>query len=544
MMPTEGRLLLVEDSAGDVRLFREMLRDLGYASHALTTASSLAGALACLDEGGFDVAFVDLVLPDCTGLETLERVLAGGYDVPVVVLTGLDDEAVGEQAVAIGAHDYLVKGEVHADVLARVIRYAVSRHRAIDAAKSESARAAAAIARLEAISEARAALEHEVAERRVAQEGLERSLARLQAMRSIDRAIIANHSVTPMLQVVLHEGVTLLGADAATILLVDDHEKDLMPVAHYGVPVLFHGEDRVPTSDPAIVAAHRDGTVTMRLEASGSTRFTRADRLRLAGFRWYHVVALHVRDKLLGVLEMFSRNALPSGPDWIDFADTLADQAVVAIESAGLQQRLVRANVDLVAAYDATLAGWSRALDLRDRETEGHSRRVTEASIDLAGRFGLHGDDLRHLRRGALLHDIGKMGVPDAILQKPGPLDADEWRMMRLHPTFARDLLAPIAFLRRAVEIPYAHHERWDGSGYPDGLVGDEIPLGARIFAIVDVFDALTSDRPYRRAWPHARALAYVTEQAGRHFDPMVVEEFVRSIDERRRTGASLRVTG
>jgi response regulator RpfG family c-di-GMP phosphodiesterase len=531
MKPSEGRLLLVEDNPGDERLFREMLRDLRYPDEAVAVARNASEAILRLQHDSFEALFLDLTLPDSDGLATLERVLGAGFDVPVIVLTGLPDQELGELAVAAGAHDYLVKSEVHADVLARVIRYAVSRHRAIAAAKLESARAAAALARLQATQESRTALEHEVAERRVAQGGLERSLARLQAMRSIDRAIIANRSVAPMLQVVLHEGVTLLDVDAASIMLVNERSGTLVPVAHYGVPVLFHTEDHVPLDDPAITAARRHGSHSLRLDTPGSQRFTRADRLRLAGFRSYHVVALHVRERLRGVLEVFSHGVLPASPDWIDFVEALADQAVVAIDSAGLQDRLVRANVDLVAAYDATLDGWSRALDLRDRETEGHSRRVTESSVELARACGIVGDDLRHVRRGALLHDIGKMGVPDAILQKPGPLDEDEWTMMRLHPTFARDLLEPIAFLRRAIEIPYAHHERWDGLGYPEGLMGEQIPLGARVFAIADVFDALTSDRPYRRAWSRGRALEYVRAQSGRHFDPQVVELFLQMAD-------------
>jgi response regulator RpfG family c-di-GMP phosphodiesterase len=527
MKPTLGRLLLVEDRLGDERLFREMLRDLGYPRDAVTTAGSVAAALEALRRDDFEVVFLDLTLPDSRGVETLERVLAGGHDVPVIVFTGLDDQAVGERAVEIGAHDYLVKGEVHADVLARVIRYAVSRHRAIAAAKHESARAAAALARLEATQESRAALEHEVAERRVAQVGLERSLARLQAMRSIDRAIIANRTVTPMLQVVLHEGVKLLGADAAIIMLVDEEAGTLVPTASYGVPMLAHADDPVPLSDPTIAESRRNGWFATRID-EGPSRSPRSDRLRAAGFTAYHAIALHDRERLLGILEVLGRGALPSDRGWRDFLETLADQAAVAIGSAGLQQRLVRANIDLVAAYDATLDGWSRALDLRDHETEGHSRRVTHSTVVLARMVGVAGDELSHLTRGALLHDIGKMGVPDAILQKPGPLDAQEWLVMRQHPALARDLLEPIAFLRPAVEIPYAHHERWDGGGYPEGLVGTQIPLGARIFAVADVFDALTSDRSYRPAWTRERALAYVQAQAGRHFDPDMVQLFVR----------------
>ncbi|RRR71658.1 MAG: response regulator [Candidatus Viridilinea halotolerans] len=183
---------------------------------------------------------------------------------------------------------------------------------------------------------------------------------------------------------------------------------------------------------------------------------------------------------------------------------------------------------ELAQAYDATLEGWSRALDLRDHETEGHSRRVTELTVRLAQAMGLTADEIAHIRRGALLHDIGKMGIPDAILRKPGPLNDEEWAVMRTHPTLAYELLAPIVYLQPALAIPLFHHEKWNGAGYPQGLVGETIPLPARIFAVVDVWDALTNDRPYRQASPVAEVLDYISAQAGKHFDPNVVEAFLR----------------
>ncbi len=173
-------------------------------------------------------------------------------------------------------------------------------------------------------------------------------------------------------------------------------------------------------------------------------------------------------------------------------------------------------------AYDTTIEGWSRALDLRDKETEGHSRRVTARTLALVEAMGLSGAELVHARRGALLHDIGKMGIPDAILLKPGPLSEEEWVEMRKHPTYANDLLSPITYLRPALDIPYSHHEKWDGTGYPRGLVGEEIPLVARIFAVADVADALLSDRPYRPAWSQERVQAHIAALAGTHFDPAV----------------------
>ena len=197
------------------------------------------------------------------------------------------------------------------------------------------------------------------------------------------------------------------------------------------------------------------------------------------------------------------------------------------------EQAVKQANQELAHAYDATLQGWSRALELWESETAGHSQRVVSMTLELAGALGVPEEDMVHLRRGALLHDIGKMGVPDSILRKPGPLSSDEWVVMRMHPTFANQVLEPIDFLGKAREIPYSHHERWDGSGYPQGLAGEDIPLGARIFAVIDVWDALISTRPYRPAWSHAAARAYIQEQSGKQFDPRVVGAFLAMLEKK-----------
>ncbi|HWQ13382.1 MAG TPA: HD domain-containing phosphohydrolase [Roseiflexaceae bacterium] len=219
-----------------------------------------------------------------------------------------------------------------------------------------------------------------------------------------------------------------------------------------------------------------------------------------------------------------------AGADEISVLATAFNRMAAALEQREADLR--QANEELRAAYDATIEGWSLALDLRDRETEGHSRRVTEMTLRLAQAMGVSTEELVDIRRGALLHDIGKMGVPDAILLKAGPLSDEEWRIMRAHPTYAYRLLSPIAFLRHALDIPYCHHERWDGSGYPRGLAGAEIPLAARIFAVVDVWDALRSNRPYRKGLPDAEWRAIIRAQAGTHFDPRVVAAFLELIDE------------
>ena len=194
------------------------------------------------------------------------------------------------------------------------------------------------------------------------------------------------------------------------------------------------------------------------------------------------------------------------------------------------QRDLENLNSELLTAYDKTIEGWSQALDLRDKETEGHTNRVTEITLKFARAAGFKEGNLAHVRRGALLHDVGKLGIPDSILLKPAKLTEEEWQVMRMHPVYAYQWLSSIAFLLPALDIPYCHHEKWDGTGYPRGLKGEAIPLAARLFAIVDVWDALCSERLYRKALPKAEALDYIRNQAGSHFDPELVKVFVELV--------------
>jgi len=201
-----------------------------------------------------------------------------------------------------------------------------------------------------------------------------------------------------------------------------------------------------------------------------------------------------------------------------------------------LAQDLRRANIELTLAYDATIEGFARALDLRESEPAGHTSHVTELTLDLARAFGIKEPDLLHIKRGALLHDIGKMGIPENILKKPEALTADEWVIMHMHPQYAYDLLSPIIYLYPALDIPYCHHEKWDGSGYPRNLNGELVPFAARLFAVVDVWDALTSPRPYREAWSQDKARDYIQSQSGHHFDPAVVRAFMNTEFKKRLT--------
>jgi putative nucleotidyltransferase with HDIG domain len=219
-------------------------------------------------------------------------------------------------------------------------------------------------------------------------------------------------------------------------------------------------------------------------------------------------------------------------PSEIDLSYMLSFQVSLAIANAKLYQKAQQAIADISQAYDATLEGWSRVLDMRDHVTDVHTHRVADLTVALAKKMGVPEEDLGHIRRGALLHDIGKMAIPDSILQKTDALTSEDWEIMRTHPEKAYRILSHIEYLAPAMDIPYCHHEKWDGTGYPRGLKGDEIPLAARLFAVVDVFDALTSDRPYRKAWTKEKTMQHIQEQSGKYFWPEAVKQFLKMLEE------------
>ncbi len=371
-------------------------------------------------------------------------------------------------------------------------------------------------------------MKQDITERKQAEEKIQRQLEHLTALSAIDRVIAANFDLNLTLLEILTHVLAELGVDAADILILNPHSQFLEYGAEQGfrTKVIRKTHLRLGTGYAGRVALDREIVQVKNLLEDQDELFL-TDTLRDEGFVCYFGVPLITKGQVKGVLEVFNRTALNPDTEWLDFLHTLAGQTAIALESAMLFESQQRFSQELVLAYDATIEGWSRALDLRDKETEGHSQRVTEKTVKLARAFGLSESELIQVRWGALLHDIGKMGVPDSILLKPDALTEEEWVVMRKHPTFAYDLLAPVRYLRLALDIPHCHHERWDGSGYPQGLKGDVIPLTARIFAVVDVWDALTSDRPYRPAWPEEKAREYILSSSGKHFDPQVIEEFL-----------------
>lgn len=361
----------------------------------------------------------------------------------------------------------------------------------------------------------------------------QRRLSNLQALRTIDRAITASLDVNLTLTILLDQVLTQLGVDAAAVLLLDPQTLSLRAAAGRGFRTNAHKQTHLRLGEGYAGQA----ALERRMIKSANLReardeFVRAALLHHEDFIAYYGVPLIAKGQVQGVLELFHRAPLNPTADWFDFLEMLARQAAISIDNATLFDRLQRSNLELTLAYDTTLEGWSRALDLRDKETEGHTQRVTELTVRLARALGLSEADVVQVRRGALLHDIGKMGIPDAILLKPGKLTDEEWVIMRQHPTYAYEMLFPITYLRPALDIPYCHHEKWDGTGYPRGLKGEQIPLAARIFAVVDVWDALRSDRPYRKGWSDTQVCDHIRSLAGTHFDPQVVETFLRMMEE------------
>lgn len=373
----------------------------------------------------------------------------------------------------------------------------------------------------------------DISERQQREKRIRLQVQRLKAIRDIDRAITSSLDLRQTIDVLLAQTVKQLHVDAADILLYNPQEQTLGVAFRRGFHTGALRHTRLKLGEGyAGRAALEQRIVYIPNLAETPGDLSRATLLAMEGFSTYYAVPLIAKGQLKGVLEIFRRDPLQPDPEWEEFLESLASQAAIAIDNAELFRDLQRSNEELMQAYEFTLEGWAKALELRDRETEGHCQRVTEMTLRLGRAMGMNEAELVDLRRGALLHDIGKMGIPDSILLKRGPLSEEEWETMRQHPIYAYQMLSTTPYLRRALDIPFCHHEKWDGSGYPRGLKGEEIPLAARIFAVADAWDALNTNRPYRRARSKEAALEEIRTQAGKHFDPKVAETFFRLIKE------------
>lgn len=358
-------------------------------------------------------------------------------------------------------------------------------------------------------------------------------LRRVNALHSIDMAISSSFDLHVTLNTLLGQAVSMLGMDAAAILTYNPDSLTLSYAAGLGFSgtAIQKTRLRMGESQAGLVALKRELSFISDLHQINDASFEQFFRSG-ENFTAYVAAPLVGKGQVKGVLEVFHRNHFVPDPEWMDFFEMLAAQAAIAIDNAQLFENIQRTNSELRQAYDSLILGWSRGLELRDAESQGHANRLVDHTLKLAQRMDYPEEKMLDLRRGVLLHDVGKMGIPDSILLKPGPLTDEEWQVMHKHPVYAYEMLSKIGELKSAVDVPYCHHERWDGSGYPRGLKGEEIPLSARLFSVVDIWDALTNDRPYRKAWNKERVVAYLLESAGKTLDPAAVREFVAILQE------------
>jgi len=433
-------VLIVEDNEEHVNLFRMYLEQSREQRFKITTTNGYNQAIQRLENNQFDVILLDLTLPESQGISTFYNLHARCKGIPIVILTGTDDEMIAIEAVRGGAQDYLVKGHADQRLIVRAIRYALERKKAeINIRRSEE--------RFRSLIENSSDL-----------------------IALIDNELRFSYASPSHKSVLGYSPADLLGRTILDFLHPDEYD-------------------------------HMQEEIRKCLEYPDFK----------SGFEFH---LRHLTGSWIILEGLFS-----------SFEDTNGERKV-AINSHEVTDR-VRKEEELRFAYEATLEGWSRALELRNKETEGHSKRVTEKTLFLAQMAGIIGEEINYIRWGTLLHDIGKMAIPDNILLKAEKLTEAEWNIMRNHPQYAYEMLYPIKYLHPALDIPYSHHEKWDGSGYPNGLKNEEIPLAARIFAIIDVWDALNSERPYRPAWSEEAAFKYIRDQAGIHFDPNLVEIFM-----------------
>ena len=351
--------------------------------------------------------------------------------------------------------------------------------------------------------------------------------SQLRALMSVGQVINSSLGLTRVLEEVMDSLISLMRAERGFLMLREPDGELVVRIARGIAHVNL--EEEVSRFSRSVVRKVVDSNApVLTTNAQADPRFDAQKSVAAFQLRSILCVPLKQKNELIGVLYVDNRaHAGIFKENDLELISAFADQAAVAIDSARLFEDLQDSHRELERAYQATLEGWVRALDLRDKETEGHTQRVTILTHRLARSMGVSDAELVHITRGALLHDIGKMAIPDGILLKPGQLTEDERKLIQKHPIYAYEMLRPIDFLVPALDIPYCHHEKWDGTGYPRGLKGDEIPFAARIFPIIDVWDALTSDRPYRKAMPHDEVRKIVRADSGKHFDPLVVEAFM-----------------
>ncbi len=355
---------------------------------------------------------------------------------------------------------------------------------------------------------------------------------KLTSLQRIEQTILENLSLPTTLDLMLDMLVRELAVDAADVLYFHDDRKALQQYSRSGFrqKILNFNDLEIGVGLGGKVAETRTTLYVTDLGAS-EHEVNRKLEFETEKFVSYVGVPLLTKGRLVGVLEIFQRDILKPTDDWFSLLEMVAGLAAIAIDFQNLYQNLAKSKAEISTAFDKLIVGWAEALELRGIESKGHSSRVAELTLDLAKRLGLKEEDMQDLRRGALLHDIGKMGIADEILLKKSDLSKEDRKKIGKHPVDAYNLLAPVKALENALDIPLYHHERWDGAGYPEGISGEEIPLYARIYAVIDVWDAMLTSRPYRKAFSKQEAIKHIEEQSGKHFDPTIAKAFLEMVD-------------
>jgi len=355
--------------------------------------------------------------------------------------------------------------------------------------------------------------------------------SQLGALIGVGRTINSSLGLERVLEEVMDSLIELMSAERG-FLMLRESDGNLKERIARGIDHSNLDEESFKVSRTIVDKVVGTGEAILTTNAQEDPRFE--NQMSVAAYRLRSILCapLKIKDRLIGVIYVDNRAHTGIFQDReLGLITAFSDQAAVAIDNAQLFDGLQASNQELQDAYRATLEGWVHALDMRDKETEGHTQRVTTLTERLARSMGVGDEELVHIRRGALLHDIGKMAIPDGILLKPGPLTDDERELIKKHPVYAFEMLDKIKFLRPAIDIPHYHHEKWDGTGYPVGLRGEDIPFAARIFPVIDVYDALVSNRPYRKALPPEDVREYIKADSGKHFDPQVVDAFMQMDD-------------
>lgn len=366
-------------------------------------------------------------------------------------------------------------------------------------------------------------------------EEIQSKQSQLKALMEIGSVINSSLGRKRVLEEVMDSLIKLMRAERGFLILLDPVDGKWKAETSRGIDHINLDEEAFKVSRTIVRKVADTGETILTTNAQQDPRFGGQESVIAFNLRSILCAPLKLKEKLIGVLYVDNRvrTGIFQESD-LRLITAFADQAAVAINNADLIENLKQtnfqleaANIELGIAYEATLRGWVRALDIRDKETEGHTQRVTVLTQRLAQKMGVDRNALEHITRGALLHDIGKMAISDEILRKKGSLTPEERAVMQEHPVHAYKMLSPIEFLRPALDIPYCHHEKWDGTGYPQGLKGKAIPFAARIFSVIDVWDALTSERPYHKALPHNEVRQKIKDDSEKHFDPQVVNAFM-----------------